>query len=171
MGQTWLYLFLFAWAAYVAANAIKIVPQGYEYTVERLGQFTRTLKPGIAVLTPFVEVVRRRVNMAEQMAETPRLHLVTQDHSNVTAAVVMFMQVTDAAVAAYATANLNVAVSQLASTRLRAAVGASSLDEVLTQPDVVNARLMEGVEQATSLWGVKINRLEIKDPQAASPAV
>ena len=150
-------------AIVVLFSTIKIVPQGREFTVERFGKYTRTLSPGISFLTPFVERIGRRMNMMEQVLDVPTQEVITKDNAMVKVDGIVFIQVMNAAAAAYRVDELNYAITQLCSTNLRTVVGSMDLDEVLFQRDNINSRLLTVIDAATEPWGVKVNRIEIKD--------
>ena len=152
-------------AVVILFQAIKIVPQGREFTVEKFGRYTRTLKPGINFLMPFVEGVGRKINMMEQVMDVPGQDVITMDNAVVRVDGIVFFQVLDAAKAAYEVATLEIAIINLVMTNIRTSIGSMALDESLSKRDEINAKVLVAVDQATHPWGVKVNRIELKDIQ------
>ena len=152
-----------ALAIVTLAAGVKIVPQGYVYTVERFGRYARSLDAGLGLITPFVERVGRKVNVMEQVIDVPSQQAFTRDNAGVTIDAVVFYQVLDAARASYEVSSLDLAATTLTMTNIRTVVGSMDLDQLLAHRDEINERLLRVMDAAASPWGVKINRIEIKD--------
>jgi regulator of protease activity HflC (stomatin/prohibitin superfamily) len=150
-------------AALFVFAGVKTVPQSYEWTVERFGRYTHTLRPGLNLIIPFVDKIGRKVPMAESLLEIPSQPAITKDNAQVTVDGVVFFQVLDAARAAYEVTDLGSGVSNLALTNIRTVVGSMDLDEVLSKRDEINLKLLRTIDEATSPWGIKVTRVEIKE--------
>jgi regulator of protease activity HflC (stomatin/prohibitin superfamily) len=142
---------------------VKMVPQGFNWTVERFGRYRVTLRPGLNIIIPFVDLIGRKVNVQEQVLDIPSQNVITKDNATVTVDGVVFYLVMTPELAAYQVADLNAAIVNLALTNIRTAIGAMDLDEVLSRRDEINARLLAVLDSATNPWGTKITRVELKD--------
>ena len=164
MGSILALVVLFA-GIVILFKTVRMVPQGYEWTVERFGKYTHTMTPGLHFLVPVVYGVGRKINMMEQVMDVPSQDVITKDNAVVKVDGVVYFQVLDAAKAAYEVAQLEIAILNLVMTNIRTAIGSMDLDESLSKRDEINAKVLVAVDQATHPWGLKVNRIELKDIQ------
>jgi regulator of protease activity HflC (stomatin/prohibitin superfamily) len=150
-------------AIILVITAVKSVPQGENWTVERFGRYTRTLEPGLRFLVPIIDKIGTRINMMETVLDIEEQEVITRDNAMVVADAIAFYQVVNAASAAYEVRNLEQALRNISQTNIRAVLGSMDLDDALSNRDAINLRLLSVIDAASTPWGVKVTRVEIRD--------
>lgn len=164
MSGSFTFVVMLAFLAVVVVMAgVKVVPQGQQWTVERFGRYTRTLTPGLSLLVPFMDRVGRKLKMMESVLDVPSQNVISRDNVAVTADGVVFYRIDNAAQAAYEIDHLELAIVNLTTTNLRSVLGSMELDHMLSNREMINDRLLAAVDAATTPWGVKVTRVEIRD--------
>ena len=169
MGGVVVLLVVIVLVLWVLASCIRIVPQAYAVVLERLGAYKATWSTGIHFKVPFIERVARRVNLKEQVVDFPPQPVITKDNVTMQIDTVVFFQITDPKLYAYGVENPIMAIENLSATTLRNIIGDMELDETLTSREVINTKMRASLDVATDPWGIKVNRVELKNiiPPAA----